>query len=259
MAEWRNLPTMWRLPKSGLKKAALGMFVAAILLLGPFLNHPTKDELRYISAVLLVALLIGLSDFLTKSPRNIAAFFFWFVFGCACLLAVDWHFWPRTSFTYVSPLAFSPPRTWDFGILHKGPDPSEGIEIMFTDEVKQKNVLDSLNKTGAPLTLNDINSYQKLINIPEMDPLCRNHMFAQQFLWTPPEIDHQHYSLVISAREIQVLEDLKIENVAGKWHYAAEIRNREGNGVLLNCRDKGFPGATDQDAACWPMLGQCEE
>jgi hypothetical protein len=46
---------MWHIPESAFKRGAMGLFMAAIALLGPFLNHPSKDELGYISTVLVFA------------------------------------------------------------------------------------------------------------------------------------------------------------------------------------------------------------
>ena len=50
-----RLHSMWHVPESAFKRGAMGLFMAAIALLGPFLNHPSKDELGYISTVLVFA------------------------------------------------------------------------------------------------------------------------------------------------------------------------------------------------------------
>ena len=95
LSERTGLPSMWHLPESKIKRAALGMFIATLLLLGPFLNHPDKRIIVYISIVLVGLLAIGLSDFVARNHRNIAAFFLWFPVGCTALFLLDWYFWPE--------------------------------------------------------------------------------------------------------------------------------------------------------------------
>jgi hypothetical protein len=73
------------------------LVAASTFLGGPFLNHPDKLELSWFAIVLASILAYGLSDYLKKGQRNIAAFCLTFSIGCTCILFVAWHFWPTPS------------------------------------------------------------------------------------------------------------------------------------------------------------------
>lgn len=64
-----------------------------------FFNHLNKAEICCIVFVQALILAYGLSDYLKKNQRNIAAFLLTFSIGCTCLTLVAWHFWPPPDVT----------------------------------------------------------------------------------------------------------------------------------------------------------------
>jgi hypothetical protein len=222
-------------------------------------------ELLLICSAMVLCLLYAFSDWFTKRGLSVAERIgraVALIVVCSLVISLyGWHFWPKISFAYISPAVFANEGKWDFVVRHKGPNSTNGIEVMFTDKVKEKDIIDSHNRNKTALTVAEINSYTSILTIPAIAPACREHFYAQQFLYQPePEaLDHEHYWVAVSSKEIKVYQDLRLERVDGKWFYASEIRNASDNSVLLSCKDRGFPGASDQDTQCWPMLGNCDE
>ena len=187
------------------------------------------------------------------------------IIGGACLLLVivglDW--WaPKplskvVSFVYLVPgvwVGHGPdyPKmvSWDFIVNHRGPEPSYNVEILFVDEVKRDRVVHG--KTS--LTPAEVDSYQLVLKYPEIDPKGRGSIFAKQFIWTPPEPDHERYSFDITWRDGGVHQDLQVERAFGSWFWATQIRDRESAHVIVDCKDKGFPYGERRGKACFPEM-----
>jgi hypothetical protein len=68
-----------------------------LALLLAFSNHPDKEWIVIIAVAILALLAYGLSDYLAKKSRNIAAFFLFFSLGSALVGLGAWHAWPATS------------------------------------------------------------------------------------------------------------------------------------------------------------------
>ena len=94
MANWRNLHSIWSLPESSYKRGAIFLYLTSTFLGGPFLNHPSKEFICWVVPVLAGILAFGLSDYLTRERRNVAAFALWISVGVAALLFVAWKSWP---------------------------------------------------------------------------------------------------------------------------------------------------------------------
>jgi hypothetical protein len=248
------------------KKLRQGSMVAlAIPLALVFFNRLSRGEIKVLSVMIFCLLFFGCSGYFAKRRLSIAEKIgrvaALLVFCAVLTGAYAWHFWPRTSFAFLGPAFFSPPQSWDFAIGHRGPNPNDGVELTFTDEVLKDRIVREHQQTGTPISTQEINSYMKILNVGDIDPLCRNHFFAQQFFWNPVDLDHEHYSLVISSKEIQVVEDLRMERLNGSWFYQAEIKNREDGDLLLACRDDEFPTGKSDDRIpkCSQALSGCKE
>jgi len=143
---------MWHLPDSSLKRGALLSFLTTTALLGPFLNHPKKGELLYISAVLLVILCFGLSDFLVKKEnRNTYAFVLWFLIGGVFLFLVDWRFWPET--LVVDPTEFTfrnPPIPEMFSVTVSNRSAVRMNGVQFDIEVEDNSARENDFEFGIP-------------------------------------------------------------------------------------------------------------
>jgi len=126
---------------------------------------------------------------------------------------------PKFSYPFMVPGVWLLPSTWDFIINHRGEAPSYNVEMLFQDTIKQKQVL--ADKTS--ITPSDINSYQTIINLPEVDPKGRGSVFAKQFLWNPSTPDHEQYAIEITWRDGSAHEDISIEKVNDKWFYAMKV------------------------------------
>jgi hypothetical protein len=171
------------------------------------------------------------------------------LFAVACSLS-GYELCPVSSYFYVAPGGWVNNNTWDFILVHRGPDPCFKPEIVFVDEVTKREVLSST----LSLTLPQINSYQQILTWDELDASDRGSMFATQFLWTPLNADHEHYSVVVDWRDGRLLEDIKIErDRAGKWSYALKLDDGKGH-VLNDCQDPGFPGRRPTIPACFPAI-----
>jgi len=142
--------------------------------------------------------------------------------------------------------------TWDFLVTRRGPDAIFNVEFLFVDTVKQKQVV--AGRTS--ITPADINSYQSILNFPELDAHGYGSVFATQFLWTPPDADHEHYDITVSWRDGSVNEDLGIERVNGKVFWAMSIKDRVSGKVLVDCKDKGFPVGEPKQHGCFPEMAK---
>lgn len=92
LAEHEGKPSMWRRPTSKAKRWVLASMVPAIVL--AFSNRPDEAWIIVLVIVFLAILGFGLSEYLQKAQRNIAAFVLCFSFGCTFIGIAAWHAWP---------------------------------------------------------------------------------------------------------------------------------------------------------------------
>jgi hypothetical protein len=154
------------------------------------------------------------------------------------------------SFPFLVPGVWVNSNAWDFIVNHRGPKPSYNVEILFVDDVKR----DQVTKGKTSISPDELNSYQQILKYDEVDPKGRGRIFARQFLWTPPIADHERYTIDATWRDGSIHQELQIERVDEKWFWATQIKNNETGELLVNCRDKGFPGAGPQLAPCFPAM-----
>ena len=156
----------------------------------------------------------------------------------------------RPSFVFMVPGVVLNGNSWDFLINHRGPKTSESVQILFVDQDKQSEVL----RSHSSLSGADLDSYQRLITYPQINPMGRGQIFAQQFIWTPPVFDHEHYTIEITAKDRSIHQDIQIERVQGKWLWATQVKDRETGKQLLNCKDDGFPYGDQAPVRCFPEM-----
>lgn len=124
------------------------------------------------------------------------------------------------------------------------------MQILFIDDDRQKSILD---KHPQRLTLEDLDSYEKMLNYPEINPNGQGHIFAPQFIWTPLILDHEHYTMEITDRDHRgIHQELQIERANGKWFWATQIT--ENGKPLLDCKDAGFPYGSKAPIPCFPKV-----
>ncbi len=158
----------------------------------------------------------------------------------------------RPSFTFIVPGVVLGGNSWDFIVNHRGPKSSESVQILFTDDDRKKAIL---AEHPQLLTPRDINSYQRILEYPEVNPDGRGEIFALQFVWKPFIMDHEHYTMEITDKDHRGLhQELQIENVGGKWYWATQITDSERGERLLDCKDSGFPYGKRASIPCFPKI-----
>jgi hypothetical protein len=160
----------------------------------------------------------------------------------------------RPSFVFITPGPVVAVRSlndsWDFIINHRGPKSSESVQVLFVDKDRQHDVL----QRSTTLSRQDLDSYERMLNIPEVNPKNRGNIFAEQFIWTPLVMDHEHYQIDITAKDRTVHQELQIEKVNGAWLWATQITDRESGKRLVNCKDTGFPYGDNDAVPCQPIF-----
>ncbi len=171
------------------------------------------------------------------------------------LLSIPYFHWihqfSRPSFTFIVPGVVVNSDSWDFIVNHRGPNSSESVEILFIDLDRQKDVL---RKSPLYLSPQNIDSYERILKYPEVNPNGRGQLFALQFIWTPPVLDHEHYTIDITAKDRNIHQDLQVERVEGKWLWATQIKDSENGELLVNCKDPGFPYGPKAAIRCFPEM-----
>jgi hypothetical protein len=159
------------------------------------------------------------------------------------------------SFAYVAPgsLGFDMggdgvKLIWDFVIMPVGFEPSYNVEILFVDEARYRAVTTAKRGRSAA----DVNSYQVLLKYPEIDGHGRGLEFRQPFMWrNAPDPDHQRYRAVITWRDENLLEHLRIDRLTNsgddrphtsmdEWVWSMDLQDRETGEILVDCRNKGL-------------------
>lgn len=162
------------------------------------------------------------------------------------------HATPPPSFVFAIPAVVVNGDTWDFIIRHEGEREVESVDLMFVDVEK----LHFIQKTTPPQTDVLPTEYSVLLHIDKMYPKGRGSLFAKQFIWKPFSLDHEHYTVDVSASTGRFHEDLFVEKVEGKWTNAAKVADVETKKTLFICRDGGFPGSLAPMVVarrnCWP-------
>jgi hypothetical protein len=162
----------------------------------------------------------------------------------------------RPSFVFIAPALWLNSDTWDFIVNHRGPKTSATVQILFIDEDRQNY----LALTQKSLSSADINSYQTLKSYPEINPMGRGSIFAQQFLWKPFASNHSHFSAEITWRDGGVHQEIEIARVQEKWAYAVRVLDRDTKAKLLWCSDRDFPSASSEPMLpCFPAVTQPSE
>lgn len=174
------------------------------------------------------------------------------IFVVIALAVFSWADWkwvvPRPSYAFLVPIPGG--GNTDFFVNHRGPDSSESVEMMFTDEAMKDKLSDG-GKIGIP---DPFHTYIRVLHFPEVNPGNRGHVLLQQFMWNPPVQEHQHYTVRIAAKDRTVFENLRVEQQNGIWYYALSITNETGE-TLFDCQDKGFPGAGNvKKESCLPSI-----
>ncbi len=158
------------------------------------------------------------------------------------------------SFILISPGVFLNGDSWDFLVLHKGPQKVESIDINFVDV----NKLDHLRTTTLPNVPIMPKEYSVFLHIDQMFPKGLGSFFAKQFLWKPLSVAHGHYTSDISASTGRFHEELYIERVNDEWKYAAAVTDSDTHKALFTCKQPGFPPSVAQQIVtsnkCWPEL-----
>jgi hypothetical protein len=163
------------------------------------------------------------------------------------------HYLSRPSFVLMVPGVILNGNSWDFIINHRGPKSSESVEILFVDKEREQ---DALKRSPTYLSSEAIQTYQRILRFPEVNPNNRGNIFAKQFVWTPLVLDHEHYVIDITAKDRTVHQELQIERVKDKWLWATQLTDRESGRQLLNCKDVDFPYGDKAPIRCFPEITQ---
>jgi len=147
------------------------------------------------------------------------------------------HATPLPSFVFAVPAVVVNGDTWDFIIKHEGEREVESIDLMFVDAEK----LHAIQKATPPQTDVLPSEYSVLLHVDKMYPRGRGSLFAKQFIWKPYTLEHEHYTVEISASTGRFHEDLFVEKAEGKWTDAARVEEIDTKEILFVCRDSGFP------------------
>jgi hypothetical protein len=105
---------------------------------------------------------------------------------------------------------------------------------------------------------NQLNSFQLLMPLGDVNPKGRGSIFAKQIVWRPFSPLNSHFSAELTWRDGSVHEDIRIANVAGKWFYKIGVSDKEQGTALLFCRDSGFP-SSEPWPRCFPDFIQQTE
>lgn len=154
----------------------------------------------------------------------------------------------RPSFVYVSPAAVFNGNSWDFVVNHRGPKTSYSVQIQFIDNDR----LEAMRAKKQEFTLDDFKSIESVFSFPEVNPLGRGTIFAQQFIWTPYSLEHEHYSISITARDKLVYQELQVERVDGKWVWATQVKDQDTKKLLIDCSD--IPYSNKGKPPCFPTM-----
>jgi hypothetical protein len=155
----------------------------------------------------------------------------------------------RPSFVFVSPGPLFNNDTWDLISNHRGSKTSYTVQILFQDQDR----LGYLRQTQPTISPSDFDSEQLLPSIPEVNPMGRGSIFAQQFQWKPFNLNHSHFDVNVKWRDGMVHEVLEIAKVQDKWVFLMNVTDSTRHRILLACHDKDFP-STEPMPVCFPAF-----
>lgn len=162
----------------------------------------------------------------------------------------------KPSFVFVVPGAVLNGDSWNFIVNHRGPKTSYSTQILFQDE----NRLEYLRRTKQNLTPQDLNSYQTLLSIAEVNPKGRGSIFAKQFQWRPFSFENSRFTAEITWRDGGAHEEIRIVRIQNKWKYAISLNNKETGKNMFRCKDDGFPSSDAQPPlpSCFPGINSSD-
>ena len=250
----------------------------------PTPNHanPAVHRTEWFWHIVTLFISLGFAIVVNNTDSEVVLYFGWCVWGLtlglflhALFLKLVWSLWTkvafvlaaiciflwaahsniqerlRPSFVSVVPGVLFNGDSWDIIANHRGPKTSYSTQILFVDHDRQ----DYVAHPQSTLSLADINSYQVLWTLPEVNPMGRGTIFAQQMVWKPYNLAHSHFIADISWRDGSVHEELEIAKVQDTWQYAMKVTNREGGKTLVPCHDKLFPSNAPL-SPCFPVWTQ---
>jgi hypothetical protein len=159
----------------------------------------------------------------------------------------------RPSYVFIHPGIWSLDGRWDLLVNHRGPKTSYGVQILFVDEDR----LEVLRHSNQSLSLADVDSYQTMFSIPEVNPKGHGTIFAKQFFWRPFSPEKSHFTSEITWRDGRVHEDIRIVRVQGKWAYAMSVKDPETGTRLFDCKDANFP-SLEALPSCFPSINSTD-
>ncbi|MGH9757729.1 MAG: hypothetical protein ACRD4M_08325 [Candidatus Acidiferrales bacterium] len=226
----------------------------ALLSWAYFVITPSPSSDFGLVLVIIAEICIGIALWqLIEWPTKVKVPVFVALLATTTALAHKWvTYETRPSFTFLVPAVVVNGNSWDFIVNHRGPKSSKSVQILFIDDDRRKAILTAHPQGLAP---QDIESYQKILTYPEVDPDGRGQIFALQFIWTPLVLDHEHYTFEITDSEHwNIHQEVEVERVRGKWFWATQITDSENRRQLLNCRDVGFPYGSGTPIPCFPKV-----
>lgn len=159
----------------------------------------------------------------------------------------------KPSFVFVIPGVVLNGDTWDFVVQHRGSKTTYSTQILFQDDDR----LEYLRRTKEALAPEDVNGYQFLLSIPEVNPKGRGSIFAKQFQWKPFNFANSHFTAEITWRDGGAHEEIRIARIQNNWKYAISLDDKETGKNLFRCKDDGFP-AVDPLPPCFPGINSSD-
>jgi len=158
------------------------------------------------------------------------------------------HLPPSFPFIIGAPLGENDSPVWVTFINHYGSNPAYNCDLDFYDldrqNVKHNWLVEHPNYSFPPPGL--AGESQRHFHIPEADPLGA----AENFLWTPLDANHQHYSVEIICRDGRFHEEWEVTRIDGVLRTEIKIeRPTLGSSGIQNfehvfaCTDPEFSGA----------------
>src|SRR6267154_2215889 len=159
----------------------------------------------------------------------------------------------RPSFVFVTPGPLFNGDTWDFIVNHRGSKTNYNVQILFVDDDR----LEYLQRTTQSVTSQDMNSFQLLLPLSEVNPKGRGTIFARQFQWKPFSLGNSHFTAEITWRDGAAHEEIRIARVQDNWKYAIFLSDKESGKSLFHCKDDGFPSA-ESLPVCFPGINDSD-
>ena len=208
-----------------------GMLIAVVIAVWPGAPFWITLLLLLVAACLLTHVFFRapLTIGWNKSWKVVMTLFVWVVAFWVCWLKK-----PQLSYVYVAPAVWLPDGRWVFIINHRGPEAVSRTEILFQDQDKLENI------KATQAGVENVESYEKLLKFPEIDPEGRGSIYTPQFAWKPFSQERSHFTAAITSSTMNYDEDIYIARVADKWYFAMSLKERNSK-QIFECSDVGFP------------------